>query len=72
MAGKGRSVLPAFETMDGGQWAVFCPKCRCWHFHGAGAGHRVAHCYTEPGMGEYILEYAGKLTKEIRRKGGIL
>lgn len=71
MAKKVAPVLPAFEVPAGGQWAVFCPACRCWHFHSAEPGHRAAHCITKPGMGKgYILEYAGKLTKEIRRNGG--
>jgi|KBSMisStaDraftv2_1062788.scaffolds.fasta_scaffold101984_2 hypothetical protein len=71
MARKAISVLPAFETAGGSQWAVYCPACRRWHFHGAEPGHRIAHCHTKTGMGEYILEYAGKLTKEIRKKGGL-
>jgi len=71
MTGRAPSVLPAFETADGSQWAVYCSVCKRWHFHGAGAGHRVAHCHIRPGMGSYILEYAGKLTKEIRKKGGL-
>ncbi len=27
-----------------GGMRFFCPKCRIWHFHGRGEGHRVAHC----------------------------
>ena len=23
---------------------VWCRYCKCWHLHGAGGGHRVAHC----------------------------
>jgi len=26
------------------QWAINCPYCSQQHTHGAGPGHRVAHC----------------------------
>jgi len=26
------------------RWRIWCDKCRCYHGHGAGEGHRVAHC----------------------------
>jgi hypothetical protein len=47
------------------QWRFWCGWCGKWHFHGAGAGHRVAHCtsmnspYLRSG---YILKLARKQT----------
>ena len=40
-----------------GQLRCYCPRCRKWHVHGAGLGHRVAHCHNEPpdGFLGYIL-----------------
>ncbi len=26
-------------------WKVWCVHCQRWHVHGAGPGHRVAHCH---------------------------
>lgn len=23
-----------------------CPYCKCWHWHSAGEGPRVAHCFA--------------------------
>lgn len=74
MRGDGDSapVVPAFATGDK-QWAMVCVFCRRWHFHGAGAGHRAAHCHIDSSpycKRGYILEYAGKLTAEIRKNGG--
>lgn len=28
----------------GHQWRFYCQYCRVYHRHGAGAGHRAAHC----------------------------
>lgn len=25
-------------------WECWCPFCACYHVHGDGPGHRVAHC----------------------------
>lgn len=38
------------------QWFIRCPHCGGEHVHGAGEGHRVAHCPSEyrPNPG-YIL-----------------
>jgi hypothetical protein len=30
-----------------GGFIFWCPFCNCWHRHGVGKGHRVAHC-TNP------------------------
>jgi hypothetical protein len=29
-------------------WRFWCDHCNKWHSHGAGAGHRLAHCH-KPG-----------------------
>ena len=26
------------------RWRVWCAHCSVWHLHGAGEGHREAHC----------------------------
>ena len=54
-------VLPACATSDGVTWSVWCCYCLKWHLHGAGAGHRGAHCVRETPHAEtgYSLEYAG-------------
>lgn len=40
-------------TLDNGRndrWKVWCQHCEVFHFHGAGDGHRAAHCssYLSP------------------------
>jgi hypothetical protein len=57
-------TLSAFEVeIDGVKvWRVWCRFCVCWHDHGAGEGHRIAHC-ADPGSPYnregYNLAYAG-------------
>jgi hypothetical protein len=29
------------------RWRVWCKRCREWHIHGPGDGHREAHCCDE-------------------------
>ena len=36
-------VLLAYPAGEG-RWKVWCDDCNRWHFHGAGEGHRAAHC----------------------------
>lgn len=48
----------------------WCVHCRRWHTHGAGDGHRVAHCkdgapYTRGG---YVLKSIGPLPRALRRR----
>ena len=39
--------LPAYPRTDGiPGLRVWCSWCRRWHVHGAGYGHRAAHCHT--------------------------
>src|SRR5687768_17076675 len=39
-------TLSAYELIVGGMkfWRVWCCHCDRWHDHGAGNGHRIAHC----------------------------
>lgn len=33
------------ESVDGyDQWKIWCQYCKAFHYHGAVAGHRWAHC----------------------------
>lgn len=44
--------VPVFlcEAIDQGRvWRFWCPPCRGFHHHGAGAGHRAAHCHSAAG-----------------------
>jgi len=58
-------VLPAYEAVIRGstRWLIWCKYCQTWHRHGAGEGHREAHCndssspYWKTG---YNLSYAGR------------
>lgn len=38
-------ILLAYEK--GSQYAVWCPYCFKWHFHGKKDGHRVAIALTQ-------------------------
>jgi hypothetical protein len=57
----------------GGVLYTWCAHERRWHYHGAEAGHRVAHCvclqspYREFG---YVLVEAGPFTAAVRRAHG--
>jgi hypothetical protein len=31
------------------QWTFWCPFCQFQHWHSAGPGHRVSHCFTPEG-----------------------
>ncbi len=49
-----KPALPIFlcePTDDGVQWRFWCPFCAAWHYHGAGPGHRGAHCLTNQMQG---------------------
>jgi len=72
-------TLPAYPN-GRYQWKVWCAFCERWHFHGAGPGHRVAHCackrspYSDRG---YYLELSTdpapkrKNSKPVMCGGGI-
>ena len=39
-------VVSAQEIKHNGatRWLIWCGYCEIWHYHGAGEGHREAHC----------------------------
>ncbi len=59
--------LDAYDIGDGVHWIVWCVHCLRWHFHGAGSGHRVAHCFSESpyDVTGYILVRRGHATDDI-------
>ena len=62
--------LPAYHDPDGCQ-RIWCRHCACWHRHGVGEGHRVAHCVPAASPykdGGYILVDAGPFTEDVRRR----
>ncbi len=47
------------EHLRTSQWRFWCPFCKAYHYHGAGPGHRVAHCASPASPfrdGGYILK----------------
>ena len=57
-------TLPAYEVEIEGirVWRVWCKHCRRWHEHGAGEGHRIAHCEDQNSayrLDRYNLSLAG-------------
>jgi hypothetical protein len=64
-------TLPAYT--DRSCWVVYCAHCRDWHRHSPGDGHRAAHCWRAGSpyrVTGYVLEYAGRVTAEVRRSRG--
>jgi hypothetical protein len=62
-------VLSAYETVveEATLWAVWCKHCQAWHYHGAGEGHREAHCKSQESpywKSGYNLAYAGRLEEQ--------
>lgn len=55
-------TLLAYPREDGAGLKAWCPYCACWHLHGKGDGHRVAHC--DPESGSAFLE-SGYFLKEV-------
>ena len=51
-------------SADGRQWVFWCPFCHVWHAHGAGPGHRCAHCFR----GDSPLQNTGYLLR-LRKPG---
>jgi hypothetical protein len=62
--GDAPPVVPAYQYKE--QYFMQCIYCATWHAHGAGNGHRVAHCFSTDspyaGIG-YILEYVDTLQR---------
>ena len=55
-------VLDAYVWDADGCLAVWCVHCRVWHHHGAGDGHRVAHCDRADSLYQrtgYVLQETG-------------
>ena len=54
-------------------WRAWCPYCRRYHIHGAGEGHRVAHCLDDAspfdGTGYYLVSQATAARLAMRRPG---
>jgi hypothetical protein len=46
-------------------FAAWCPFCTTYHVHGAGEGHRVAHCYRD----DSPLREKGYILKETKNYG---
>src|SRR4051794_34248875 len=42
-------ILPAYKHPNGIQSIVWCQFSQRYHWHGYGAGHRVAHCSSRRG-----------------------
>ncbi|HEV6968101.1 hypothetical protein [Roseateles sp.] len=65
MTEAARDDLPVFACKTGSHtWTFWCPHCRIEHTHGAGAGHRVAHCASGPYKARgYVLAAGGEAAK---------
>jgi hypothetical protein len=59
-------AIPTYRCIlfNRNQLRFWCPHCRCPHYHGApdgdpykGAGHRIAHCYTDAGLRAHPYGY---------------
>lgn len=72
-----RAYLVSFDREDlpkeqCEEYWVSCIYCRKFHYHGAGDGERIAHCYVsnspyKEGSG-YYLELAGPMTSELKKR----
>jgi hypothetical protein len=67
--GQTYPLLPGF--WDGGTtWLVPCDWCQKFHVHGAGPGHRVAHCERPPNgpyeASGYVLYLAGEWSTDVK------
>lgn len=58
-------VLAAVERNAEGHLSAWCPFCRRWHHHGAGEGHRVAHCINP----ESPFHKTGYILKKVKPPG---
>ncbi len=58
---------PVLITYDvpGGAVVAWCDRCRKWHHHGTGDGHRMAHCGHRGGYTDYELRTRGPAPREI-------
>jgi hypothetical protein len=44
----------AYALPDNIHWVMWCEDCRRWHYHGAGPGHRVAHCHSRASRYDHL------------------
>lgn len=53
-----KSVIIKCIKGNDNTWKFFCEFCGVWHTHGAGEGHRCAHCHNSksPYSGGYYLK----------------
>lgn len=63
---KTDDLIPVFLCKPGAlTWSFRCPYCCTVHTHGAGAGHRVAHCAGGPYKARgYVLALADEPMEE--------
>ncbi len=63
-----RPLLKGFER--NGQLVVWCPYCATFHHHGAGPGHRAAHCISTDSpfreTGYYIAPFNKSELRKVR------
>ena len=65
--------VAAYDVGNNIHWIAWCGFCCRWHWHGQGAGPRVAHCLArQKPYYQYRLKYAGQATpgmvKDARRR----
>ena len=56
------------EPVEGAQWRFWCPYCVRWHYHGAGPGHRTAHCFGLGDLDPWPAGYVLRLDPRYRAK----
>jgi hypothetical protein len=65
--GHGYPILDAWNR--GIEAIAWCPRCRCWHIHGAQRRdepiHLQAHCHQVGGYSSYVLRLMGRATREM-------
>lgn len=57
-------VVECKEYNHGLQWRFYCRYCRTYHIHGAGEGHRVAHCHGNDTSPYYKTGYYLRLKRK--------
>jgi hypothetical protein len=64
-------ILLAYERNHEGHLSVWCPYCICFHHHGTGEGHRVAHCSNPDSPyknGGYVIKKPGAKEKQFLKE----
>lgn len=70
------SDFPVFRCRESGfgseaTWHFWCPYCRKEHTHGAGAGHRVAHCPRPTPLTATGYYLVGASAAEVANDAGV-